>query len=138
MTYFHSVYSLQPHFPGLSCRVRPLSESVNDLFREVSLLQKRITELTHRLATLEPFLRRHGYKRVGEEAGADAGASLASPQSLRGEEAVTTLARYPAREQQQQNAARRATPSRRSRVVSRRKVRVLKHGGGVRMLRSER
>uniref|UniRef100_A0A3Q3E398 Si:ch211-243a20.3 n=1 Tax=Labrus bergylta TaxID=56723 RepID=A0A3Q3E398_9LABR len=28
-------------------RVRPLSESLNDLFREVSLLRRRITELSH-------------------------------------------------------------------------------------------
>ncbi|KAJ0033023.1 hypothetical protein NQD34_000130 [Periophthalmus magnuspinnatus] len=46
-------------------RVRPLSESVNDLFREVSLLHRRITELTHRLATLDPFLRHHGYHAGG-------------------------------------------------------------------------
>lgn len=48
-------------------RVRPLSESVNDLFREVSLLHRRISELTHRLATLDPFLRHHGYRGEGEE-----------------------------------------------------------------------
>uniref|UniRef100_A0A3Q3WF65 Dynein heavy chain tail domain-containing protein n=1 Tax=Mola mola TaxID=94237 RepID=A0A3Q3WF65_MOLML len=36
-------------------RVRPLSESLNDLFREVALLRKRITELSQRLATLEPL-----------------------------------------------------------------------------------
>ncbi|XP_033832014.1 uncharacterized protein si:ch211-243a20.3 [Periophthalmus magnuspinnatus] len=53
-------------------RVRPLSESVNDLFREVSLLHRRITELTHRLATLDPFLRHHGYRGEGEE-GAEGG-----------------------------------------------------------------
>ncbi|XP_059902235.1 uncharacterized protein si:ch211-243a20.3 [Gadus macrocephalus] len=110
-------------------RVRPLSESVNDLFREVSLLHKRITELTHRLATLEPFLRRHGYREAGEEAG---DAKALAPQSMRGE--VTRLARYPVRERQ---SAAPATPSRGSRVLSRRKVRVLKHGG-VRVLQSER
>ncbi|XP_038148743.1 uncharacterized protein si:ch211-243a20.3 [Cyprinodon tularosa] len=60
-------------------RVRPLSESLNDLFREVSLLRLRITELSHRLATLEPYLRRHGYHGM-EEAG---GGSRA--QSLHGE-----------------------------------------------------
>ncbi|XP_056266398.1 uncharacterized protein si:ch211-243a20.3 [Pseudoliparis swirei] len=76
-------------------RVRPLSESVNDLFREVSLLRKRITELSHRLATLEPFLRHHGYREVGEE---EAGGGRA--------------------------------PRRRSRVVRRRRVRVLKNWGG--------
>ncbi|XP_041640745.1 uncharacterized protein si:ch211-243a20.3 [Cheilinus undulatus] len=99
-------------------RVRPLSESVNDLFREVSLLRRRITELSHRLATLEPFLRHHGYleevkegKQEDEEAGGRR-AALA-PQSLRGE--VASLARY--------------SPPRRSRVVRRRRVRVLKPGG---------
>ncbi|KAJ3615106.1 hypothetical protein NHX12_018674 [Muraenolepis orangiensis] len=112
-------------------RVRPLSESVNDLFREVSLLHKRITELTHRLATLEPFLRRHGYRQAGEEAG-DAGAP--APQSMRGE-VTTKLARYPTAERQ--SAAPQVTPSRGSRVVRRRKVRVLKRGG-VRLLQGER
>ncbi|KAI7810570.1 uncharacterized protein si:ch211-243a20.3 [Triplophysa rosa] len=48
-------------------RVRPLSESLNDLFREVSHLQKRITDLNNRLATLEPFLRHHGYREEGED-----------------------------------------------------------------------
>uniref|UniRef100_A0A672FQK6 Si:ch211-243a20.3 n=1 Tax=Salarias fasciatus TaxID=181472 RepID=A0A672FQK6_SALFA len=42
-------------------RVRPLSESVNDLFREVSLLHRRITELNQRLASLQPVLHRFGY-----------------------------------------------------------------------------
>ncbi|KAG9262496.1 uncharacterized protein si:ch211-243a20.3 [Astyanax mexicanus] len=73
-------------------RVRPLSESLNDLFREVSHLQRRITDLNHRLATLEPFLRRHGYREDGEE-GAE-GAEPA-PQSMRG--AGTSLAKYPRR-----------------------------------------
>ncbi|KAM6942134.1 uncharacterized protein PEZ65_004054 [Lycodopsis pacificus] len=91
-------------------RVRPLSESVNDLFREVSLLRKRINELSHRLATLEPFLRHHGYREV--EAG---GGRALTPQSLRGEAA--SLARY----------APRAPGG--SRVVRRRRVRVLKKGG---------
>ncbi|XP_050978560.1 uncharacterized protein si:ch211-243a20.3 [Labeo rohita] len=50
-------------------RVRPLSESLNDLFREVSHLQRRITDLNNRLATLEPFLRHHGYREEGEEGG---------------------------------------------------------------------
>ncbi|XP_033182224.1 uncharacterized protein si:ch211-243a20.3 [Anabas testudineus] len=90
-------------------RVRPLSESVNDLFREVSLLHRRITELSHRLATLEPFLRRHGYREKGEEAGGGGGGALAS-QSLRGEVASLSLPRG-------------------SRVVRRRRVRVLKNGG---------
>jgi len=53
----------------LSHRVRPLSESLNDLFREVSHLQRRITDLNNRLATLEPFLRHHGYREEGEEGG---------------------------------------------------------------------
>lgn len=48
-------------------RVRPLSESLNDLFREVSHLQKRITDLNNRLATLEPFFRHHGYREEGED-----------------------------------------------------------------------
>ncbi|KAG5278286.1 hypothetical protein AALO_G00097290 [Alosa alosa] len=48
-------------------RVRPLSESLNDLFREVLHLQRRITDLNHRLATLEPVLRRYGYRTRGEE-----------------------------------------------------------------------
>lgn len=98
-------------------RVRPLSESVNDLFREVSLLHRRITELSHRLATLEPFLRRHGYR---EEDGA---------QSLKGE--VQSLARYTPR------TTARVNPPRGSRVVRRRRVRVLKNGG-VKLIQSER
>ncbi|KAL2076517.1 hypothetical protein ACEWY4_027887 [Coilia grayii] len=48
-------------------RVRPLSESLNDLFREVLHLQRRITDLNHRLATLEPVLRRYGYRTRREE-----------------------------------------------------------------------
>ncbi|XP_069024458.1 uncharacterized protein [Embiotoca jacksoni] len=91
-------------------RVRPLSESVNDLFREVSLLHRRITELSHRLATLEPFLRRHGYR--GEEAGG--GGTRAE---------VASLARYTPK------TGERASPPRGSRVVRRRRVRVLKNGG---------
>ncbi|XP_061761950.1 uncharacterized protein si:ch211-243a20.3 [Nerophis ophidion] len=42
-------------------RVRLLSETIHDLLREVSLLRQRISELSRRLATLQPFLRRHGY-----------------------------------------------------------------------------
>lgn len=61
-------------------RVRPLSESLNDLFREVSHLQKRITDLNNRLATLEPFLRHHGYREEGEE-GED---GKEPPQSVKG------------------------------------------------------
>ncbi|XP_042341871.1 uncharacterized protein si:ch211-243a20.3 [Plectropomus leopardus] len=90
-------------------RVRPLSESVNDLFREVSLLRRRITELSHRLATLEPFLRHHGYREVEEG------------EALRGE--VASLARYTPR------TPARASPPKGSRVVRRRRVRVLKNGG---------
>ncbi|XP_051241627.1 uncharacterized protein si:ch211-243a20.3 [Dicentrarchus labrax] len=106
-------------------RVRPLSESVNDLFREVSLLRRRITELSHRLATLEPFLRHHGYRGEGGE---EEGRALA-PQSLRGE--VASLARYSPR------TAARASPPRGSRVVRRRRVRVLKNGG-VKLVQRER
>uniref|UniRef100_UPI0037E97E5E uncharacterized protein n=1 Tax=Semicossyphus pulcher TaxID=241346 RepID=UPI0037E97E5E len=103
-------------------RVRPLSESVNDLFREVSLLRRRITELSHRLATLEPFLRHHGYLKEGVEGEEEAGGGQAvTPQSLRGE--VASLARY--------------SSPRRSRVVRRRRVRVLKPGG-VTLLQRER
>lgn len=61
-------------------RVRPLSESLNDLFREVSHLQKRITDLNNRLATLEPVLRHHGYREEGEE-GED---GKEMPQSVKG------------------------------------------------------
>ncbi|KAM9363675.1 uncharacterized protein ABDE67_018800 [Symphorus nematophorus] len=100
-------------------RVRPLSESVNDLFREVSLLRRRIAELSHRLATLEPFLRHHGYREDGEEEAG--GGRVLAPQSLRGE--LTSLARYSPR------SAGRAGPPRGSRVVRRRRVRVLKNGG---------
>lgn len=87
-------------------RVRPLSESVNDLFREVSLLRRRITELSHRLATLEPFLRHHGYLEEVQVGGEGA------PQSLRGEQ--PSLARF--------------SPTRRGTVVRRRRVRVLGPG----------
>ncbi|KAM9856750.1 uncharacterized protein ACBR49_000444 [Aulostomus maculatus] len=103
-------------------RVRPLSESVNDLFREVSLLHRRITELTHRLATLEPFLRHHGYR----EEGAEDGRALVAP-SLRGE--VASLAKYSPKTRV------RVSPLRGSRVVRRRRVRVLKNG--VRVVQSE-
>ncbi|XP_037830905.1 uncharacterized protein si:ch211-243a20.3 [Kryptolebias marmoratus] len=95
-------------------RVRPLSESVNDLFREVSLLHHRITELSHRLATLEPYLRRHGYR------GGD-GEETASSGALKGE--VVSLARYALKN------AERASGPRGSRVVRRRRVRVLKNRG---------
>lgn len=95
--------------PDLSCRVRPLSESLNDLFREVSLLRKRITELSHRLETLEPFLRHYGYRGTQEGAAAAGGHG--------GEEVVAA-----------------GDPSSRpggkgSRVVGRRRVRVLRNGG---------
>ncbi|XP_040891456.1 uncharacterized protein si:ch211-243a20.3 [Toxotes jaculatrix] len=108
-------------------RVRPLSESVNDLFREVSLLHRRITELSHRLATLEPFLRHHGYREVGEEA--EGSRRALAPQNMRGE--VASLARYNPR------TAVRASPPRGSRVVRRRRVRVLK-SGGEKLVQSER
>ncbi|XP_034749605.1 uncharacterized protein si:ch211-243a20.3 [Etheostoma cragini] len=101
-------------------RVRPLSESVNDLFREVSLLRRRITELSHRLATLEPFLRHHGYWEVGD--GEKKGGAL------RGE--VGSLARYSPR------TPGGAGPPRGTRVLRRRRVRVLKKGG-VKLLQRE-
>uniref|UniRef100_A0A665X0U6 Si:ch211-243a20.3 n=1 Tax=Echeneis naucrates TaxID=173247 RepID=A0A665X0U6_ECHNA len=91
-------------------RVRPLSESVNDLFREVSLLRRRITELSHRLATLEPFLRHHGYRGAGEEV-------APAPQSLRGK--ATSLDQHPLRT----TTRARISPPRGSRVLSRRRVR---------------
>ncbi|XP_068448280.1 uncharacterized protein si:ch211-243a20.3 [Clinocottus analis] len=86
-------------------RVRPLSESVSDLFREVFLLRRRIAELSHRLATLEPFLRHHGYRELEEEKEAGGGGGPPAPQSRTG-------------------------PPSGSRVVRRRRVRVLKNGGG--------
>ena len=104
----------------LSCRVRPLSESVNDLFREVSLLHRRITELSHRLATLEPFLRHHGYWEEGEEGEAPGGRRALAPPSLRGE--VASLAGYTPR------TAVRASPSRGNPLVKSRRVKVLKRG----------
>ncbi|XP_077381428.1 uncharacterized protein LOC144021199 [Festucalex cinctus] len=95
-------------------RVRPLSETINDLFREVSMLHQRITELSHRLATVEPFFRRHGYRdRLGDDL------SLAR-QRLTGEEA--SLARY------KTSAWVRASPKRSSRLVRRGRVKVLRDG----------
>lgn len=91
--------------------MRPLSESINDLFKEVSQLHRRITELSHRLATLEPFLRRHGYR--GED-GEETGGSRA----LKGE--VVSLTRY---------ALKNSERPKGSRVVRRRRVRVLKNPG---------
>ncbi|XP_045069237.1 uncharacterized protein si:ch211-243a20.3 [Coregonus clupeaformis] len=108
-------------------RVRPLSESLNDLFREVTLLHRRITELTHRLATLEPFLRRHGYRDEGEEGGGGGSRALA-PQSMRG--GAARLARYPPR-----YTLKKADPVRGTRVVRRKRVRVY-NNGQVRMLES--
>uniref|UniRef100_A0A4W5LR60 Si:ch211-243a20.3 n=1 Tax=Hucho hucho TaxID=62062 RepID=A0A4W5LR60_9TELE len=102
-------------------RVRPLSESLNDLFREVTLLHRRITELTHRLATLEPFLRRHGYRDEGEEGGGGGIRALA-PRSMRG--GAARLTRY---------TLKKAVPVRGTRVVRRRRVRVY-NNGQVRML----
>ncbi|TRY99503.1 hypothetical protein DNTS_020814 [Danionella cerebrum] len=90
-------------------RVRPLSESLNDLFREVSHLQRRITDLNNRLATLEPFLRHHGYREAGEE-GED-GRDLA-PASVRG----VTPRRYLVR------VVRPVTRTRRVKVIKRAKV----------------
>uniref|UniRef100_A0A8C7QPN1 Si:ch211-243a20.3 n=1 Tax=Oncorhynchus mykiss TaxID=8022 RepID=A0A8C7QPN1_ONCMY len=104
-------------------RVRPLSESLNDLFREVTLLHRRITELTHRLATLEPFLRRHGYRDEGEEGGGGGSRALA-PRSMRG--GAARLTRY---------TLKKAVPVRGTRVVRKRRVRVY-NNGQVRMLES--
>lgn len=101
--------SLLPH------RVRPLSESLNDLFREVSHLQRRITDLNNRLATLEPFLRHHGYREEGEEGGD--GKELA-PQSVKGMGQSQT--KYPRR-----YMVRVVRPV--NRVVRTRRVKVLKN-----------
>lgn len=101
--------------PELSCRVRPLSESLNDLFREVSLLRKRITELSHRLEALEPFLRHYGYREIKEGAAAAWGHG--------GEEVV---------------AAGDQSSRPPSRVVGRRRVRVLRNGSGVKLLQRVR
>ncbi|XP_039880439.1 uncharacterized protein si:ch211-243a20.3 [Simochromis diagramma] len=108
-------------------RVRPLSESVNDLFREVSLLHRRIAELSHRLATLEPFLRRYGYQgEDGEEEEEEAEGRRAH--SLKGK--VASLARYTPR------TAVSVSPPRGSRVVRRRRVRVMKNRG-VKLVKSD-
>lgn len=96
------------------CRVRPLSESINDLFREVSQLHRRISELSRRLATLEPYLRRHGYR--GDD-GEEAGGSRAQ----KGER--VSLVRYGLKNKE------RVSGPRVSRVVRRRRVRILKNGG---------
>ncbi|XP_072513846.1 uncharacterized protein [Salminus brasiliensis] len=107
-------------------RVRPLSESLNDLFREVSHLQRRITDLNHRLATLEPFLRRHGYSDEGEE-GAEG--TEPAPQSMRG--AGTSLTKYPRRYR-----VRVLRPV--NRVPQIRRVRVYKDPGSVKTKENER
>ncbi|XP_075896932.1 uncharacterized protein LOC142898066 [Nelusetta ayraudi] len=98
-------------------RVRPLSESLNDLFREVSLLRKRITELSHRLETLEPFLRHYGYRGTKEGAAGEGGHG--------GEEVVAAGYQSP------------RPGAKGSRVVGRRRVRVLRNGG-VRLLQRVR
>lgn len=86
-----------------------MSESLNDLFREVSLLRKRITELSHRLETLEPFLHQHGYRRAALGGAAGGG---------HGGETVVAA------------GYQRARPGGKgSRVVGRRRVRVLRNGG---------
>uniref|UniRef100_A0A3B3WKN9 Uncharacterized protein n=1 Tax=Poecilia mexicana TaxID=48701 RepID=A0A3B3WKN9_9TELE len=95
-------------------RVRPLSESLNDLFREVSLMRHRITELSHRLATLEPYLRRHGYR--GDDMAEAGGGKRA--QILHGE--ATTLARY---------APESRMTARGNRVMRRKRVRVVRNRG---------
>lgn len=86
-----------------------MSESLNDLFREVSLLRKRITELSHRLETLEPFLRHYGYQGTME--GAAGGGQ--------GGEELTPAGYHSPR-----------SGVKGSRVVRRRRVRVLRNGGG--------
>ncbi|XP_068178490.1 uncharacterized protein si:ch211-243a20.3 [Antennarius striatus] len=103
-------------------RVHPLSESVNDLFREVSLLRRRINELSHRLAILEPFLRHYGYwekEDEEDEEGVDnleiAGGFQA--QTLRGDVVNQTRHHSP-----------RAV-GRQSRVLRRRRVRVFNNRG---------
>ncbi|XP_034150309.1 uncharacterized protein si:ch211-243a20.3 [Esox lucius] len=108
-------------------RVRHLSESVNDLFREVSLLHRRITELTHRLATLEPLIRRHGYREEGEDGGGGGSRALA-PQNTTGYAARS--ARYPVR-----YTVKRVVPIRGTRVVRRRRVKV-HNNGQVRLMES--
>lgn len=95
-------------------RVRPLSESVNDLFREVSLLHRRITELTHRLATLEPFLRHHGYRSEGEE-------EAMTPQSVRRE--------IPRPDHSRPGTGDRGSTPRGTRVLRRRRVKIFNNGG---------
>lgn len=102
--------------PTLSCRVRPLSESLNDLFREVSLLRTRIAELSHRLETLEPFLRHYGYR--GRKEGAAAGGH-----GVEEGVAAGVLSSRPG--------------AKGSRVVGRRRVRVLRTGG-VKLLQTVR
>lgn len=95
--------------------MRPLSESLNDLFREVSHLQRRITDLNNRLATLEPVLRRHGYYEEDKEA------TEGAPQSLKG--VGTSLAQYPRRYR-----VRMAQPM--NRVGRTRRVRLYKDENG--------
>ncbi|KAL4647889.1 hypothetical protein GN956_G8211 [Arapaima gigas] len=115
-------------------RVRPLSESLNDLFREVSLLQRRIAELNNRLATLEPHLRRHGYHEEVDGAEERSGGRASVPQSVRGGRG--SVAKYTPR-----NAVRRVHPVKTP--VRRRKVKVCRKGvvpecvkkGGVQMRR---
>ncbi|XP_064179993.1 uncharacterized protein si:ch211-243a20.3 [Anguilla rostrata] len=106
-------------------RVRPLSESLNDLFREVSLLQRRISELSNRLATLEPYLRRHGYRAEGEEEG---GGRISAPQSARGGGA--SLSKYPPRYRVKVVRPKHT-------MIRRRRVKVYKNGG-VRVAQQER
>uniref|UniRef100_A0A672NM68 Si:ch211-243a20.3 n=1 Tax=Sinocyclocheilus grahami TaxID=75366 RepID=A0A672NM68_SINGR len=105
-------------------RVRPLSESLNDLFREVFHLQRRITDLNNRLATLEPFLRHHGYRKEGEEGG---DAKELAPQSV-----GPSQAKYP-----RQYVVRVVRPV--NRVVRTRQVKVFKNENGrVKASESER
>lgn len=95
-------------------RVRPLSESLNDLFREVSLLRHRISELSRRLATLEPYLRRYGYRGDDmEEAGG-------SNKAQRLREEAAGLARHAPGSRQRAKG---------NRVVRRRRMRVVKNRG---------
>ncbi|TSK17937.1 hypothetical protein Baya_1317 [Bagarius yarrelli] len=86
-----------------------------DYSREVSHLQRRITDLNNRLATLEPFLRRHGYYEEDKEA------TEGAPQSLKG--VGTSLAQYP-----QRYRVRVAQPM--NRVGRSRRVKVFKDKNG--------
>ncbi|TNM86270.1 hypothetical protein fugu_008541 [Takifugu bimaculatus] len=61
-------------------RVRYLPESLDDLFREVSLLRMRVTELSQRLTSLEPLLRHYGYREKAERGEAARGGGAPRPE----------------------------------------------------------